>query len=329
MHKNSLDAGSAGKYGVAMRHLVLFAVAAAAVAAACSSSPDVACTAGADCASGICRTDGTCAPVTGTDASTPDGGGGPDAQPAGDASTGDGGDAAPVGCVPNNDGTITASEAPLGPGLHAKFRWAKNVTFSTAGVAQNDGSRIWDFTGALSGDADVTVQTDAIANAWYASSFATASYATPLSPTTTLLGVFRFGGGELALEGVVSPSQQGAYTNVSYSPEAIAIQFPLTMNATWNSNSTVSGTASGVPVVYYEQYQSKVDAHGVAKTPYGDFPVLRIATVLTKTVGATVTIVRTYGFFAECATQVASIVSQPDEPNAEFSNASLVERLAP
>ena len=128
---------------------------------------------------------------------------------------------------------------------------------------------------------------------------------------------------------MVSPSQQGSYTNVSYSPEAIAIQFPLTMNATWSSTSTVSGTASGVPVVYYETYQSKVDAHGSIKTPYGTFQVLRIATVLTKTVGAVVTITRTFGFFAECATQVATIVSQTDEPTAEFTNAALVERLAP
>jgi len=292
---------------------------------ACSSSPDVACTAGADCASGICRSDGTCAPVTSSDAAANDVSTQPDASSSADAS----GDAAQVGCVPNHDGTITADEAPLQPGLHAKFRWASNVTFSTAGETQTDGSRIWDFTGALKGDADVTVDTTSLANAWYASSFATASYATPLSPSSSLLGVFRFGGGELALDGVVSPSQQGAYTNVSYSPEAIAIQFPLTMNATWSSTSTITGTASGVPVVYYESYQSKVDAYGVAKTPYGDFDVLRIATVLTKTVGALVTITRTYGFFAECATQVATIVSQTDEASAEFSNASLVERLAP
>ncbi len=295
---------------------------------ACSSGADVACHVGADCASGICRSDGTCAPLdtgdsgSGLDASGPDA----DASKPADASKSD----APVqGCVPNNDGTITAAEAPLGPGLHAKFRVATNATVSTAGVTQNDGSRVWDLSGALGGDADVTVDTVSVTNAWYASSFATASYATLLSPTSNLLGVFRFGGNELALQGVVSPSQQGAYTNVSYSPEAIAIQFPMSMNSTWASNSTINGTASGIPVLYYESYQSKVDAHGTMKTPYGTFQVLRIATVLTKTVGPTVSITRTFGFFAECATQVATIASQVDEPTAEFTNASLVERLAP
>lgn len=312
-----------------MKLSLIFAGAAAAAVLACSSAPDVACHVGADCASGVCRSDGTCAPPDTADASS-----GPDAanDAGGDASQlqdAQKSDAPVTGCVPNNDGTITAAEAPLGPGLHAKFRVATNATISTAGQAQSDGSRVWDLSGALSGDTDVVVDTTAVTNTWYASSFATASYATKLSPTADLLGVFRFGGNELALEGVVSPSQQGSYTNVSYSPEAIAIQFPLTMNATWSSTSTVSGTASGIPVVYYESYQSKVDAHGSMKTPYGTFQVLRIATVLTKTVGALVTITRTYGFFAECATQVATIVSQTNEPNAEFTSAALVERLAP
>ncbi|HEY1957206.1 MAG TPA: hypothetical protein VGH28_16420 [Polyangiaceae bacterium] len=296
------------------------------LALACSSAPDVACAAGADCASGICRSDGTCAPVTANDASPPFDASEPDVSPVTDGAKSD----APVtGCVPNDDGTITASEAPLGPGLHAKYRIATNVTVSTAGQTQNDGSRIWDLSGALSGDGDVDIDTVSTQGAWYGAQFATASYATQLSPTADLLGVFRFGGGELALEGIASPSQQGAYTEVSYNPEAIAVQFPLTMNATWASTSTVSGTAGGVPVLYYENYQSKVDAHGTIKTPYGTFQVLRIATVLTKTVGPTITITRTFSFFAECATQVATVVSQADEPNAEFTNASLVERLTP
>lgn len=238
-------------------------------------------------------------------------------------------DAPLTGCVPDDGGTITAAQAPLQAGLHAKFRHATNVTVSTAGQTQGDGSRIWDFSGALNGDQDVNVDTTAVSGAWYAASFPTASYATILTPTSNLLGVFRFGGNELALQGVVSPSQGGQFTNVSYNPEAISVQFPFSLNSTWASTSTISGTAGGVPVYYYEEYQSKVDAYGKAKTPFGSFDVLRIATVLTRTVGATVTIVRTFGFFAQCATQVATVVSQPDETTAEFTNASLIQRLTP
>src|SRR5262245_23161596 len=102
---------------------------AAAIALGCSSTPEVACHAGADCASGICRSDGTCAPVETTDSGT-----NPDVTTEKDAATQDASksDAPMTGCVPNNDGTITAAEAPLGPGLHAKFRVATNATISTA-----------------------------------------------------------------------------------------------------------------------------------------------------------------------------------------------------
>ncbi len=323
-HQIGLDARGAERYGDdALKLCLLFA---AALAVGCSSAPEVACTAGADCASGICLTDGTCAPVTQNDASTPD----VDAM-SNDASSNDVMtiDSPITGCVPNDAGTITASQAPLQPGLHAKFLYATNVTFSTAGTMQTDGSRIWDFTGALTGDTTIEIDTVPVTGAWYASSFATASYATQLSPTSNLLGVFQFGSNVLALQGVVSPSQTGAVTNVSYSPQAISVQFPLSLNATWSSTSTISGQASGVPVIYYENYQSKVDAWGVVKTPYGSFDVLRIATVLTHTVGASVTIIRSYGFFAQCATQVATLVSQADEPNAEFTSDSLVQRLTP
>ena len=292
----------------------------------CSSAPDVACHAGADCASGICNSDGTCAPPNGVDASY-------DAPVRGDdASVNDGPpviDSPVTGCLLDDGGTITAAQAPLGPGLHAKFLYATNVTVSTAGTTQPDGSRVWDLSGALSGDATTTIDTTALSGAWYASSFPTASYATVLTPTANLLGVFQFGSNELALQGVVSPSHGGSYTNVSYNPEAISAQFPMSLNSAWSSTSTVSGTASGIAVYYYEQYQSKVDAYGTMKTPYGTFSVLRIATVLTRTVGVTVTIIRSFGFFAQCATQVATIVSQADEPTAEFTSASLVQRLTP
>src|SRR5215469_5605558 len=120
--------------------LCLLLGAAASVALACSSAPDVACHAGADCASGICNSDGTCAPVTTPDASY-------DAPVGTDSGPSDGSptiDSPTTGCQLNDGGTITASQAPLGPGLHAKFRWASNVTVSTAGQTQSDGSRVWD-----------------------------------------------------------------------------------------------------------------------------------------------------------------------------------------
>jgi hypothetical protein len=295
-------------------------------ASACSSNPDAACHAGADCASGICLSDGTCAPPSGSD-----GGGTADALSGSDApddvlQTSD----TPVtGCVPNNDGTILASEVPLKAGLHANFRVATNVTVDTAGQTQGNGSRTWDLSGALGGDQDMAIDTVAISGAWYAASFGSASYAARMSVQTNLLGVFRTSGSGLLLDGIVSPTSSAPQTNVTYKPEVEALAFPLTMNATWNTTSTVQGTAAGVPVLYTEAYASQVDAHGTMKTPFGTFDVLRARTTLTRTVGITVTVIRSFSFVTECFGTIATVTSQVDEPNVEFTSAAEVQRLAP
>ncbi len=292
----------------------------------CSSNPDVACHAGADCASGICLSDGTCAPLTGSD-----GGGGTDAPASSDA-PGDAlqtSDAPVTGCVPNNDGTILASEVPLKAGLQANFRVATNVTVDTAGQTQTDGSRTWDLSGALSGDQDMAIDTLAISGAWYAASFPNASYAARMSIQTNLLGVFRTSGSALLLDGVVSPTSAAPQTNVAYNPEVAALAFPLKMSSSWSTTSTVQGTAAGVPVVYTEAYASQVDAHGTMKTPFGTFQVLRARTTLTRTVGLTVTVIRSFAFVTDCFGTIATITSQADEPNVEFTNAAEVQRIAP
>jgi hypothetical protein len=234
-----------------------------------------------------------------------------------------------AGCSPTNSGTIVRTEVPLMAGLRATFRVATNATVSTAGTTQPDGSRVWDLSGALSGDQDILVETLSPQGAWWASSFANATYATPLSVSSNLLGVFQATDSALLLQGVVSPTNGAPQTNVSYSPAATTLSFPLTMGATFQSTSTVSGMADGIFTTYTEQYASKVDAHGTMKTPYGTFPVLRVHTVLTRTVGLVVTIVRSDAFVAECFGPVATIASQNNEANDEFTNAAEVRRLAP
>jgi hypothetical protein len=66
------------------------------------------------------------------------------------------------------------------------------------------------------------------------------------------------------------------------------------------------------------------------KTPYGTFPVLRIATDLTRTSGVTTLATsRTFSWNAECFGAVATVVSQDFETQQEFTNAAEVQRLAP
>ncbi len=292
------------------------------------SSPTRECNVGADCASGSCSLDGTCAPVT-------DGGqgfdAGKDALSRGDADGGSLEDAAPVegSCQASDSGTILRSQVVLLAGLHATFRIAENATVSTAGETLSDGSRAWDLSGAIPGDMDVLVDTLGTTGAWYATKFPTAGYASQLVNTSPLLGVFQATSSALLLQGVVSPDGGLTETELTYAPAVTTLQFPLTQGATWSTSSKVNGKADGVLGVYVEDYTSTADAHGTMKTPLTTFEVLRVGTVLTRKVGITKTIIRSYVWVTDCYGAVAAMTSKDDEPNAEFTTASEVRRIAP
>lgn len=290
------------------------------------------CSAGSDCPSGVCNLDGTCvseeaSSTTGTGGSGGAGGAGSSTT----SSTGTGGDGqgGSNACVPNQDGTITREEVPLAAGLHATFRVATNATVDTAGAAQADGSRIWDLSVAFPGDHAVIVETQPLTGQWFESTFPGASYASRLSDTEDLLGVFEITDSALLLRGVVSPDQSVTQTELDYQPPATTLAFPLSMGQTFSSTSTIQGTALGIFSTYTEDYDSKVDAHGTLKTPFGDFNVLRVGVDLTRTIGFSTTTTRTYLFVTECFGTVAAIVSKSNEASDEFTSAAEVRRLAP
>jgi hypothetical protein len=303
--------------------------------AACAEAGTVKCKVGADCASGICNADGSCEPVSTTTSSdggtggTVSNGGGGTGGTVSDGGGGAGGSGGSGVCSPDQDGTITAGEVPLGAGLSAKFEVATNPTFDTTGESQADGSRLWDFTPMLSGDHKVLAETLPIEGAWYAGDFAGATYATRLSDSSDFLGVFEVTADALLLRGVVSPEDGLAATNLSYDPPVPVLAFPMKEGDTWETTSTVTGLAAGVFSVYTETYLSEVDASGTAITPYAEFPVLRVGTDLTRVVGALVTTTRTYAFVTECFGSVANITSQTNELSVEFTDPAEVRRLSP
>jgi hypothetical protein len=323
-------------------------VSASALLGACAASKESTvdtCNVGADCASGVCTAQGVCVPVADAAADTQAGNdaadtGAPeasaDARP--DATTTDAppGDTPTTGCTPNGDYVITAQELPLGPGLKATYRVAASVTIDTTGTAQADGTRNWDFSGALAGDKNVLLETSSPTGAWWASSYPTATYAVPLSSTSDLLGVFKLDAVSLSLLGIVSPTNVATTkTNVSYGTPVPVTKLPLQMGSAWTvTNVNVTGTYQGTAgYTYYETYDIRVDAKGHLTTPFGVFPVLRVSTLLSKTIGLYTTKTRTYGYMAECFGTVASAVSTTPttgtDPGAEFTSASELRRLAP
>lgn len=294
---------------VAKHHIAL---ALAGLATACAGADPDRCDLAADCASGFCRADHTCAPVDDADAGVD--GAGPDAA---------------TGCLPDHDGILTRDELVMTAGQTARFRIATDATVDTAGQQQAGGDRAWTLAAGLAGDRDLTITLVGPAGTWWAASFPTASYAIKLSADSDLLGVMRLDAAGVALLGVVSPEAGVTRTELAYSPAVPLLPTPLGPAAQWTTSTTVSGLAQGVGAFYSERYQARVDAVGTMTTPFGPFPVRRIATDLTRTVGVLVTTRRSFAFAAECYGTVATIASQDNEAGAEFTDAAEAWRLVP
>ncbi len=286
-------------------------------ASTCAVYASPACIVGKDCASGVCDADGTCGSSSG--------GAGPG------TTTGSGSSAGGAGtCVANDDGIITRAEVPIQPGLHANFLAAEDAGVNTAGTTGADGGVTWDLSVMFSGDHAEAVDTLALGPQWFGADFPGATYAAVLSDTSPLLGVFTLSDETLSLVGVASPTSGSTQTELHYSPAVTVLAFPLQLNASWSTAATVSGTADGVAVDYTETYQSSVDAAGTLKTPYADFRVLRVNTLLTRDVDFLVTTTRTFSFVTECFGNVATIVSNTDDTlTVDFTTAAEVSRLAP
>jgi len=339
------------------RHLAYPLLVCCLVPAALACSPDAsrACSVHADCASGLCGADGQCAVAgasdgKGFDVSLPRGDGraaadvgarpsedgaaladaastGMDATVPADTIPAQDGDAPGV-CKANQDGTITRTEVPVAVGLKALYKVAQGVEVDTHGATQTDGTRAWDLT-SFTGDHLFVVETIPLAGTWYENKFDDPTYAVRLNDRTNLIAIVRATDDALLMVGVVSPDDGLLRTELTYDPPATLMQFPLTQGGAWTSHSTVTGTAQGLIVYYYEDYSGSVDARGVVKTPFGAFPVLRAKVKVKQVVGLLTHIYRSVIFISECFGTVGAIDSELDETQEEFTKAAEVRRLSP
>ena len=281
---------------------------------ACGGSSGDTCSIDSDCASGFCKADGTCGPA-------------PVDAPAQTDAPSDGTNAL---CTPNHDDMVALAELPFMAGRMGTFRVTVDVTWNTAGVSNTNGSRAWDLSGQLAGDADRVLVLGTPTGQWWSATYPTATYATELSIESDLRGVFHATGAAITMLSVVSPDGGTYKTELDYDPPAQILALPLKAGDTWSSTSTVSGYAQGAIVAYTEKYESRVDQVGTMKTPYGEFPVLRVATDLTRTSGLTTLLTkRTFTWIAECFGPVATAVSQDFATGAEFTDNAEIRRLAP
>lgn len=297
------------------------------------------CSVNADCASGQCQADGTCAaPSSANEGGTVD----PETD-GGSTTTKEGGSDVtepPVDsgvCVANGDGVVTREEVPLRAGLKGTFKvTTSGVKVDTAGTAADaGGKRFWDFSGALTGDHSLVIETLPLAGQWFEADYPGASYYTKLTEKSDLLGIFAITSGALELRGIASPATGAGQTKIAYDPAVSTLSFPLQKGKEWTVESTASGDIpQSFNYPYTEKYTFKVDGEGELKTStaLNAFKVVRVSVQLKKTIGIYTYYTRQYVYVAECFGAVAKVVSDVDqvsEPPADFTDASEIQRLAP
>lgn len=344
--------------------IVVSALALAASTSACGEDEAGPCRVAADCASGICLPDGRCAlfpegdgevlvPDT-PDGEVPDGETSDDAAEVepGDVDTADtvdvdttetsvpdapdssettspetDGSDTTQSCLPQGDGRVTRAEVPIAPGLQATFLVASDVDFDTRGDAQ--AAVRWDLEQSFAGDTKVLVTTLDPADTWYGPLFPTATYATRLAEGQDLLGVFEAKDDGLYLLGVVSPEDGLFRTELTYDPPAKLMAYPLELDTTWTSTSSISGLTSGVLTFASETYEGLVDARGVLSTPFADFDVLRVVLTLDRWVGAALYFDVSQLFVTECFGTVATLRSEAYVSGPEMTTVGELRRLSP
>jgi hypothetical protein len=239
-----------------------------------------------------------------------------------------------MGCLPDNDGIITRNEVITGPGLRATFKVSGQTAFDTAGVAQPDGGRLWDFTQVLTGDMNTLVETQAIQGKWFESNYPDAGYVVPLGQGTDLLAVFTSTADGLFLLGTASPAAGVLATRLNYNPPVKILQFPLRAGDSWTTAAAVTGTSNAITISgTTDTYTSTVDRTGDALTPYANarFPVLRVRTTMERSVPLNPfanTSFRQFQYVTECFGTVATIRSKDLESVTEFTTSKEVRRLS-
>ncbi len=315
---------------------------------ACGDDSNAPCRVAADCASGLCLPSGLCAAPptsdatdaedtadatdfggdllgdTTSDTASTDTGDAPNPGDASDAADTDGG---PIVCLPNRDGTITRSEVPIAPDLQATYLIATDVDFDSRGTPDADPR--WDLDQTFTGDTKVLVTTLDPHDTWYGPTFPTATYATRLAQDSDLLGVFEAKSDGLFLLGVVSPEGGLFRTELTYDPPAKLMAYPLALNTTWASTSTITGLTSGVISYVTETYEGTVDNRGTLATPFADFDAFRVVLTLDRLVGAVPYSDVSHLFVTECFGTVATLRSPAYASGPEFTTASELRRLSP
>ncbi len=239
-----------------------------------------------------------------------------------------------LSCLPDLDGRIEAQEiqAALGVPVHYLVSPAgEEREVDLAGTVE-EGKALWNWSVDLEDDELAELHAEPLEDQWYAGSFATGSFVTPLDAAGTVEAVYTEDEEALWLLGVASaePDPPQGRTLLVYEDPIAAFQFPLAPGSEWVATGQIQGgTLRGLPYAGRDIYEVADDATGTMALPDLTFTqVHRVRTRVTvqPTVGQSVSR-RQVSFMFECFGEVARAISRDDEPEEDFTRATEVRRL--
>lgn len=239
-------------------------------------------------------------------------------------------DRPPAFCTPNRNGKLERSELLFKVGTSVTYREAASVTVDLKGSTNNEGKTVWNFVGPYAGSKKVVDELQPMKGAWFEKLYPDATYASILDRSLGLVGVFQVTGDALLMRGVAS--EKASSTKLKYDTPIKLFQFPMEVGTKWTSTGTSTGTMRSVPFFrMHETYVFEVDAKGIAKTPAGEFPVIRLKLKLTQQQYSPALFRRTgytYYFLSECFGIVARVDSKQYETNPLFTRAASLKLLS-
>jgi len=237
-------------------------------------------------------------------------------------------------CFPNLDGVIEFDELAPATGVPVNYRVTApgaEVNVDLAGLRDASGARVWDYSAPNPADRSLEVQALAVSDAWFASDFPNATFATALDGNAVELGVYSHSSQGLFLHGFASSNANSPQrTLMRYTDPVLIYPFPLQKGREWVAvGEVVNGTFRGLPYAGRDTYTSIVSDEGEVWLPSIQFlGALQVKTLVQAqpAVGQSTSRVQVSWLF-ECFGEVMRAVSLDGETNLDFARASELRRL--
>ena len=246
------------------------------------------------------------------------------------------GEVTPLGCVPNLDGVIDASELTPAVSVPVSYLVTPAGTESpvdVAGAVDAGGRRVWNWSADDGGDQLAVLEAAPLGGQWFADSFPGGEFVAPVDAGARVLGVYVHDDLALWLLGIASSEADPpeGRTLIVYDEPVALYRFPLAPGDEHvGVGEARDATLRGLPYAGRDVYEVRVDGSGVLELPdIGFDQVHRVRTRVTIEPAAGMpTSQRQVSYLFECFGEVARATSRAGESEEDFTVASEIRRFA-